>query len=445
VHIPVTIDWRLSVVALVLAVASGLLFGIVPVRQVMRAHPYEIVKAGPGSVRGRRLTLRDVLVVVQIAICAVLVTSSMVAVRGLLRSINSDVGFEQRDTLVLTANLATGGYTGDQALAMQRRMIDAMASLPGVERVGLVNHYPPLVNAAGVRENVFRDEIREMTQSNVAATPYRYDVSPGYFEAAQTSMLWGRGFTWNDGKDRPAVAIVNRDFAVKFYGSVPSALGKFFRFQDDRRLQIVGVAENGKYMGLTENQQPAIFVSFLQFPANDASLIVRSHRAQETLTIAMRNKMHELDGGMPVDIQTWNALLQVVLFPARVATVALGVLGMMGVVLSITGIFAMAAHSVNRRMKELGIRMALGARRTEVLGAALGRAMRLLAYGSGAGLLLGVLASRVLAAIVYQATPRDPLVLAGVVVAMAALGLVATWIPAQRALTVNPMILLREE
>ncbi len=133
------------------------------------------------------------------------------------------------------------------------------------------------------------------------------------------------------------------------------------------------------------------------------------------------------------------------LFPSRVATVSLGVLGAMGAMLSITGIFGMAAYSVNKRLKELGIRMALGAQRKEVLRAALGRAFKLLAFGSAAGLLLGILASRVLTSIVYQATPRDPLVLAGVVLIMALLGLLATWIPAQRALSIDPMILLREE
>jgi ABC-type antimicrobial peptide transport system permease subunit len=120
-------------------------------------------------------------------------------------------------------------------------------------------------------------------------------------------------------------------------------------------------------------------------------------------------------------------------------------LGMMGAVLSITGIFGMAAYSVSKRLRELGIRIALGAGRREVLHAALGRALQLLALGSLVGLILGILASRVLPHIVYQATPRDPVVLAGVVVAMAWLGLVATWIPAQRALSLDPLVLLREE
>ena len=123
---------------------------------------------------------------------------------------------------------------------------------------------------------------------------------------------------------------------------------------------------------------------------------------------------------------------------------ALGVLGMMGAILSITGTFGMAAYSVSKRLRELGIRVALGAQRREVLQVALGRALKLLAFGSAAGLLLGILASRVLAFVVYSATPRDPLVLAGVVLAMALLGLVATWVPARRALSVDPVILLRD-
>jgi predicted permease len=445
VHIPATVDARICIVALGLALVSGFLFGIVPLRLVMRARPYEIVKAGVTGAAGRRITLRDALVVLQIAICGVLVTASMVAVRGLMRSLNSDLGFEPRNTMVLIANMATGGYRGDSLPAMQKRFMDGMATIPGVERVGIVNDYPPLAFAAGSRVNVFKDETREPNQSNVAARPYRYAVSPGYFAAAATSILSGRDFNWHDNKNSPPVAVANREFATRMFGSVDNAVGRFYRVQDGTRVQIVGVAENGKYMALTEDQQPAIFLSFLQDPATQACIIVRSNRSPEPLAAAMRIKLKELDRGLPPDIQSWTTLLDVVMFPARVATLALGVLGVMGGILSITGIFGIAAHSVSRRLKELGIRVALGARRSEVLGSALGRALKLLACGSVAGLLLGLLASRVLAAIVYQATPRDPLVLAGVVAAMALLGLLATWIPAQRALAVDPMVLLREE
>ena len=188
-----------------------------------------------------------------------------------------------------------------------------------------------------------------------------------------------------------------------------------------------------------------MFLPILQSPSSDTWLVVRSSRDPQQLAAAIRSKLRDLDPGLPAFIQTWNEEMDGALFASRMATVSLGVLGVMGAMLSITGIFGMAAYSVSKRLRELGIRIALGAQRKEVLQAALGRAFKLLAIGSAAGLLLGLLATRVLAFIVYQATPRDPLVLAGVVLAMSLLGLLATWIPAQRALSVDPVILLREE
>jgi ABC-type antimicrobial peptide transport system permease subunit len=159
----------------------------------------------------------------------------------------------------------------------------------------------------------------------------------------------------------------------------------------------------------------------------------------------MRSKLHAIDSGLPLEIETWAKGMDFALFPSRAAIVCLGVLGLLGAMLSITGIFGMAAYTVSKRLKELGIRVALGAQPREVLQAALGRAIKLLVFGSAGGLVLGLMASRVLAHIVFQASPRDPFVLAGVVVSMTLLGLLATWIPAQRALSVDPLILLREE
>jgi len=212
---------------------------------------------------------------------------------------------------------------------------------------------------------------------------------------------------------------------------------------------VVGVAEDGKYQNLTEDPQPAQFVPILQAPSIATTLVVRTspglNKAPQLLAAAMRKTLRQLDAGMPVIIEKREKQLEVTLFGPRMATVSLGVLDVMGAMLSITGIFGMAAYSVSKRLRELGIRVALGAQHKEVLQAALGRAVKLLAIGSAIGLGLGILATRVLAFIVYQATPRDPLVLAGVVLAMALLGVLATWIPAQRALSVDPMILLREE
>ena len=194
VHVPVTPDATVYVVAMALALVSGFLFGIVPVRQVLRANPYEIVKAGSSGRLGRRMTVRDVLLVVQIAICAVLVTASMVAVRGLARSLHSNFGFEPRNTMLISANLAMAGYGIDRVPAMQRRMIDALETIPGVERAGLVNNYPPLVYGAGSRASVFKNETTDLRPSNAADMPYRYDISPGYFDAARRKFVGGQEF-----------------------------------------------------------------------------------------------------------------------------------------------------------------------------------------------------------------------------------------------------------
>jgi ABC-type antimicrobial peptide transport system permease subunit len=188
-----------------------------------------------------------------------------------------------------------------------------------------------------------------------------------------------------------------------------------------------------------------MFLPILQSPSSSTWLVVRSNRDPQQLGAAIRSALRQLDAGLPVYSQTRYKALDPVLFGPRMATLSLGVMGVMGAMLAMTGIFGMAAYSVSKRLKELGIRIAVGAQPKEVLQAALGPAFKLLAIGSAAGLLLGILATRVLALIVDQATPRDPLVLAGVVLAMLLLGLLATWIPARRALSVNPSVLLREE
>jgi predicted permease len=441
-HSPVNPDATVYAVALLLSLASGFLFGAVPVTQVLRTNPYEVVKAGSTATAGRRVTARDVLLALQIALCAVLVTSSMVAVRGLSRSLHAHFGFEPENTLLVNADLHMAGYTGDQVPPMQKRMLDAVAGIPGIEAVGLSD---PLLLNDTESADVFSDQTTDLRPPNAAANVYVFHVSPDYLRAEGTTLLGGRDFTWHDNKNAPRVAIVNGEFARKIFGPAESVIGRYFKMPDGARVQVVGMTENGKYSSLTEDPHGAVFLPLLQSPSSNAFLVVRSSRDPRVLSPAIRNTLHQLDAALTADMETRYDEMVTVLFPAQMATITLGVMGGIGALLAITGIFGMAAYSVSKRLRELGIRIALGAQRKEVLKAALGRAFRLLAFGSAAGLLLGILASRVLAFIVYEATPRDPLVLAGVVVAMATLGLIATWIPARRALSIDPMVLLREE
>jgi predicted permease len=453
IHLAVNPDAKVYAVAVLLALVSGLLFGAVPVRQVLRTNPYEVVKAGSGRIAGRRMNAREVLLVVQIAICAVLVTSSLVAIRGLIRSLHDHFGFDIENITLAETDLGMAGYSGDRVPAMQKRMIGALQALPGVESVGLADSLPLTVNGSG-DSIVFTDNTSDLRPVNAATDTAMFHISPEYFHAAGTTLLSGRAFTWQDDKSSPQIAIVNKEFARKVFGSPDRAIGHFYKMKDGTRIQVVGIAEDGKYNSLTEDPVTVMYLPILQSPSTSTFLVVRtrpgldnsgSDNGQLQTATAMRNALRQLDPGLQVSIEARDRTLTAVLFGPRMATISLGVLGVMGAMLSITGIFGMAAYSVSKRLKELGIRVALGAQRKEVLQAALGRAFKLLALGSAAGLVLGLLATKVLAFIVYQASPRDPLVLAGVVVAMAALGLLATWIPAQRALSVNPLVLLREE
>jgi predicted permease len=445
-HVPVAPDAKVYLLALLLALASGFFFGLVPVRQILRTNPYEVVKSGTtGAVRravGLRVSFRDLLLVVQIAICAVLVTSSLVAVRGLILTLQSNFGFEPRNAFLVGPDLTSAGYIGDTVAPMQKRMIEALQAIPGVTAVGSIDR-PPLYYGANTA-SVFTDKTADLRPSNSAAEATIYNISPRYFDAARTTFLAGRDLSWHDDKNAPRVAVVNREFAHKVLDT-DDPIGRYFKRSDGTRIQVVGMVEDGKYASLTEEPRPAMFLPVTQSPPAVTTLVVRSGRDTQQMSKAISATLHKLDSGLPVVAGTWNDALDGELFAARMATISLSVLGIMGAVLAITGIFGMTVYSVSKRLRELGIRIALGAQRTEVWGAALGRAIKLLAFGSIAGLVLGLLATKVLAYIVYQATPRDPLVLTGVVLVMSLLGLLATWIPAQRALSVDPLILLREE
>jgi predicted permease len=449
INLPVRPDLPTYLVAILLALVSGFLFGLVPVRQVLRANPWQVVKTGStAATSGRWFGTRDVLLVVQIALCAVLVTSSLVAVRGLVRSLHSNLGFQPQDALVTSTDLNMAGYHGDQVPVMQQRMLDAVAKIPGVASAGFIDYLP-----LGLGWNdtaVYASHTTDLRESNEIAETTTYSISPGYFQASGVTLLAGRNLNLHDDSKAPKVAVVNREFARKVFGSVAQAVGGYFKVHDvkvhdGQRIEVAGVVEDGKYKTLTEDPRPVFFVPLLQMPSTATSLVVRSDGDPLSLAGSVHDTIRGLDAGLPATITAWEKALDSALFAARMATISLGVLGLLGAMLAVTGIFGMASYSVSKRLRELGIRVALGAQRKEVLQAALGRTFRLLATGAVAGLLLGLAATRVLSYIVYQATPRDPAVLAGVVLTMLLLGLLAAYAPARRALSIDPVILLRDQ
>jgi ABC-type antimicrobial peptide transport system permease subunit len=209
--------------------------------------------------------------------------------------------------------------------------------------------------------------------------------------------------------------------------------------------EVVGVAEDGKYHSMQESPQPVAYLSLSQNEKSYMIFVARSRRAMNEMAAALERTLSGLEPNAQIEVQSWPDALGGMLFPARAATGALGVMGLLAAMLAVTGIFGTASYNVSRRMKELGIRMALGARAKHVLSAAVGRPIVLLGVGSLVGLLLGVFASRLIGQIVYQANPRDTVVVIGAVLTMALLGIAASAIPALRALAVDPSKLMREE
>jgi predicted permease len=444
IHVTVVADSRTYLIAVLLSFAAGILPGLLPARQVWKTDATDAMKSGTTSARiMRRLTLRDLLLGVQIALCALLLTASLVALRGLNRSLHAPIGFAPQGAMVAEADMQMAGYTDESALQMQRRIIEQALQLPGVQAAGTIDSLP--LGGGGSNWSVYREGTTDLRSSNSVMTPHAYIISPGYLKAAGTTVLAGRDFTWDDGPKTIKVAIVNEVFARKMFGTEQAAIGGYFLDGDKTRYQVAGIVENGKYEMLTEDSGAAMFFPLVQAHEANTNLIVRSGLPPAEVASALNRMLTAADASLPFILRSWPDRLSLALFPPRIATAALGVMGLLAAMLAITGVFGMATYTVSKRMRELGIRVALGAHRAQLMRAALGRPLLVLLSGSLAGLVSGVLTSRLLAGLVYQATPRDPLVLVGAVLAMSLIGLVATWIPARRAIAVDPAQLLRQD
>lgn len=439
-HLAAGIDARVFLEGLTLTLGSALLFGMVPAWQAWRSSPLQAMKSGAADgTNRRRFALRDLLLGGQIAICTLLVTASLVAVRGMDRALHSPLGFQPQGAML--AEIHLGETDPSAAIEKKKAIIDAVQTIPGVTGVGTISHTPFTGGMHGIP--IFRPGTTEFKLNNSALAPYVFTISPGYLEAARTRLMNGRDVSWHDTADSPHVAVVNQTLAHKMWPETP-AIGQHF-IVSGNLTEVVGIAEDGKYHDLEESPHAVVYLPLSQNEDGETIVVVRSQRTPSEMAAALEHTLSAIAPNAPITVQNWSDSLDDQLFPARAATAALGIMGLLAAMLAVTGIFGMAAYGVSRRMKELGIRMALGARRIQIMSAALRRPIILLGFGSVVGLLSGVLASRLLGQIVYQANPRDPLVVGGAVVTMLLLGVAGAAIPARRALGVDPSKLMREE
>ncbi len=427
--------------ACLLALLTGIIFGILPARQIWRTDPNTTLKTGIADAIHRRLSLRDILLVVQIALCCLLVTSSFVALRGLARSLHVQLGIQPNNVTIADLDVHLAGYK--ESLPVQQRLLEAVRQIPGIQSAALASSTPLSINSNN--QTIFPPGTTNFTAESKSYLAQYFRVSPGYFHTAGTRLLRGREFADSDNDKSPDVAIINEVLAKDLFGTV-DAVGKTYPNDMKHNTLIVGVVEDGKYSAMAEDPRPAIFWPIAQSGDTSTVLLVRSYRPYSEMVPAVRRAIASVDPALPVfTVSSWPDALSFFMLPERAATVALGVLGALAMMLAITGIFGLASYTVSRRMRELGIRVALGAQNRDVLRAALGRAVLLLVIGSIAGLALGFAAGRVLASIVYQATASDPLVILAAVATMGCIGLLSAALPARRALSAEPATLLRQE
>jgi predicted permease len=439
----------LILLALLISVLAGVLFGLMPLRQIFKTDPNDAIKSGGSqSYAGRRWALRDMLLAAQIALCCVTVTSAFVSLRGLGKAVTMDLGFNPKDAVLTKFDLSQAGYSVAGADRFQRRLLERVSQLPGLQAAAYGNGTPLGMNPWTAE--VFAQETNDFRPSKRAFVAYRYNVSPGYLTAAGIPLLAGRDVSFSDTTKTPPVAIVNREFARLLFHS-EHVVGRYFKNRSGVSIQIAGLMGDGKYISLSEDPAPAAFSPISQEPDTKTMLIVRtrpdsSGLAMAEMATAIRKVVRDFDPAVPIRAAgAWNSQLALSLFPAQVATVALGVFGAFGLLLSITGTFGLASYTVSKRLRELSIRAALGAEAQHILSAALGRMLILLAGGSVVGILLGAATSRILSAIVYHASAQDPYVLAAVAFTILLAGLLSVINPVRRALHIDPANLLREQ
>jgi predicted permease len=438
----------LILVGLLLSLLAGIVFGMIPLRQIFKADPNDAIKSGTQASAGDRWALRDLLLAGQIALCCVTVTAAFVSLRGLGKSLTMNMGFNPSHAVVTKFVLSQAGYSNETGDAFQRRLRDRVAQLPGVTAAAYADTTP--LSQDNTTSSVFLPQTTDLRPSNNVFYTNDYHVSPGYFAAAETPLLEGRDVSFADTAKTPAVAVVNQEFGRKLFHT-EHVVGRHFKDSDGTLIEIVGVVSDGKYMTLSEDQDEAAFFPISQRPGTKTSLIVRlspdsSPAVVNSAAATLARIVRDLDPSIPLrESSPWRNQLGLTFFVAQVATVALGIFGAFGLLLSIAGTFGLASYTVSKRIRELSIRVALGAQAKEILQTALGRMLILLTTGSVIGLVLGAAGSRLLSAIVYQASAQDPFVLVAVSFTMLITGCLSVAGPVRRALHIDPANVLREQ
>jgi predicted permease len=387
--------------------------------------------------------VRDYVVASQVGLSVLLLVCSVLVVRSLQRALHAPIGYNPEGAVTVSFDLNIQGYSEARGRPFERQLLEKVRAIPGIQSAALVDALPLSLSSSS--DSVYI-EGQPQPKATEAPLAYYYSVSPDYFRTLETKLLKGREFDSRDKQGGNRVAVVNQAFVEKLlHGGEP--IGKRFMLSPDGKpIEIVGVAEDGKYISLTENRSPAFWRPLEIWYSANASVVARTQLNGAQAVQLLRNAVRDLDPTVSLfSTGTMTQQLDLPLFPARVAASALGAFGLLALILAATGIYGVMAYAVSRRTREIGIRMAIGASQAQVLGMIGRRALMLIGTGTAIGLGLALMVARLLGQILYGVEPTDPVTYAAVFLMILAIAAVACCIPAMRAIRINPVSALRQE
>lgn len=446
--IPISLDVRADstvlLATLVISIFTASIFGVLPALRASSLAPVSVLKEDTGSASGglHKARLSSGLVVTQISLSLLLLICAGLFIRGFKNAQRFNPGFNADHILLATYNLFPAGYSEAQGIEFDRQLLAKLEALPGVQSVSLA-HWVPLGfswSSSRVKPEGYVAQPHESVDIGTAL------VGPNYLRTMQIPLVAGREFMPQDaGKSQP-VMMVNQAFVDRYWPH-QDALGKrVFADPEGNSYVVIGVAANSKYDDLRESPRPFLYFPVLQdyYPG----AIIHARVAGDPLAFAptLEKAVHELNADLPVfDVMTLASRVQIATTGTRIAGTFVGAFGLLALVLAGVGIYGVVAYTTRQRTHEMGIRMALGAQESDVFRLVLTRGLRLTATGLVIGLLVSLALTRFLRTLLFGVTPTDALTFAGVVVLLSAVALAACYVPARRAMHVDPMVALRYE
>ena len=448
VALDLRIDARVLTFSVLIASITGILAGLLP---ALKASSPSLVgdlrgEAPAGKVGRRRFALRDVLVVSQVAFTAVLLVVAALLLRSLGASQRADVGFDLRGLAAIAFDTDMVRYTPERGVAFWSEALARVRALPGVQSAGVVT--PTLPFTFNFNQAEIRVDARTYGEGQRGEIIENVSVSPGYLQTLGVPVLDGRGVDETDLPGTPDVAVINETMARKYWPN-ESAVGHTFQTINptrSRTFRIIGVARDHKRHGVLEAASPFIYYADAQRPTRYKFVLARTSGNDDTLLADMRRELLAMEPGLVfMASATMEQNMGVSLMPARVGAILASAFGGLGTLLAGIGLYGVIAFSVARRTREIGLRMALGARPGMVLSMVMRQGFTIVAIGLVAGGLLAGAAASALRGVLYGITPFDPLAWGLALSAMLAAAALANFVPARRAMRVDPMSALRTD